>query len=201
MGRPAAALALIAPAAFALAMAFAPPFARAEASKLVIAENVSAAKPQDSFASKAEAEAYLAHALLAATAANASYKAANSDIATRWLTKAIMFRAADGGIVVSMNEEVLDYRGDALVREGTHDTEFAIDATDVALIDESGAIVGNLVAAEGVLFKCRGAPCIQTARDGQKSVEAATDISIDDLGERGRIYSAFRALLNDSGVP
>lgn len=139
--------------------------------------------------------------MLAATTANASYKAANSDIATRWLTKAIMFRAADGGIVVSMNEAVLDYRGDALVREGTHDTEFAIDATGVALIDASGVIVDNLKSAEGVLFKCRGVPCIQTARDGQKSIEAATDISIDDLAERGRIYSAFRALLSDSGIP
>jgi hypothetical protein len=154
------------------------------------------------FTTKAEAEAFLAKALPEVTEANPRYRAPGSDIETRWLTKAITFsQSAEGGVWVATHEAVLDYRGDAVVREGSHDAAFAVDAIDVALIAASGEIVDKLEAAAGVLFKCRSAPCIETDRDGIKSMDAATDISVADSVALARIAAAFRALQRGSGLP
>jgi hypothetical protein len=161
-----------------------------------------ASSAETAFATKAEAEAYLAKALPDVTEANPRYRAPGSDIETRWLTKTIKFsQSADGGVSVATHEAVIDYRGDAVVREGSHDAAFPIDAIDVALIAESGEIVDKLEAAAGVLFKCRSAACIETDRNGVKSVDAAADISVADSVALARIASAFRALQRGSGLP
>ena len=76
-----------------------------------------AAKPAaaGSFASKSEAEAFLARALPAATAANPKYRSPGSDVETRWLTRKISFKDNERGVVVvSTAESVEDYRADAL---------------------------------------------------------------------------------------
>ena len=161
-----------------------------------------ASSAETAFATKAEAEAFLTKALPEVTAANPRYRAPGGDIETRWLTKAITFSpSADRGVWIATHEAVLDYRGDAVVREGSHDAAFAIDSIDVALIAASGEIVDKLDAAAGVLFKCRGAPCIETDRDGVKSMDAATDISVADPVALARIAAAFRALQRGSGLP
>ena len=161
-----------------------------------------ASSVEAAFATQAEAEAFLAKALPEATEANPRYLAPGSDIETRWLTKAITFSpSADGGILVAMHEAVLDYRGQAVLREGSHDAAFAIDAIDVALIAGSGEIVDKLDVAAGVLFKCRSAPCIETDRNGVKSMDAATDISVANSVALARIVAAFRALQRRAGLP
>ncbi len=148
-----------------------------------------------SFADKSQAEAYLAKTLPEATAANPPYKAADSDLETRWLTKSVTFaKAADGGLRVEMREAVLDYRGGKLAREGAHDAAFALDDVDILYVDDNGAIVDDVARAAGVLFKCRAAPRIATVRDGKSSQEAATDISIADASTRAQVYAAFRVL-------
>jgi hypothetical protein len=154
------------------------------------------------FATKAEAEAFLVKALPEVTEANPRYRAPGSDIETRWLTKAITFSPSpDGGVLVAMQEAVLDYRGDGVVREGSHGAAFPIDAVDVAVIAGSGEIVDKLEDAHGVLLKCRSAPCIETDRNGVKSMDAATDISVADSVALARIAAAFRALQRGSGLP
>lgn len=170
------------------------------AGRTVVANTASSA--ETAFATKAEAEAFLTKALPEVTAANPRYRAPGGDIETRWLTKAITFSpSADRGVWIATHEAVLDYRGDAVVREGSHDAAFAINSINVALIAASGEIVDKLDAAAGVLFKCRGAPCIETDRDGVKSMDAATDISVADPVALARIAAAFRALQRGSGLP
>ncbi len=146
-----------------------------------------------SFASKANAEAFLSDAVPAATAANPKYRTPGAGTERRWLVKTIEFSRSEGGAIVSIDEEFEDDRNGALVSRGTHEAKFAID--DVAISLETTDDVADTGArAQGVLFKCVGPPCIEAVWDGQKSVSAATDIYIRDERRRDQILAAFRAL-------
>ncbi len=99
------------------------PLSPAEASMEVqMAENSVPA-----FASQKDAEAFLAEALPAATAANPKYHTPGTDYDRRWLIKTITFaRAEGGGSIVAMDETFEDYRSGALVSRGTHQAKFAL---------------------------------------------------------------------------
>jgi hypothetical protein len=148
-----------------------------------------------SFASKAEAEAFLARAVPAATAANPKYRSPNSDLETRWLSKTISFLQSDSrGVIVSTEEEIDEYRNGALSSKGTHQATFAIDEVNVSLETSPQDRTETGEQAQGVMFKCVGAPCIEAVWNGKQSISAWTDIYLNDADERKRIFEAFRTL-------
>ena len=171
------------------------------AAALVTAAPAWSAEDQ-TFISRAAAESYIAHALPAATAANPKYKDPNGDLETQWLTQSVTFgKSREGGIQLHMRELVLKYRGDKVVSKGIHSADFPIDVTGVGLISAAWTQVDLLDAAVGILFKCPNDPCIGTHRDGKASIEQQTDITISDRAMLAKLYSAFRALLQSSGLP
>jgi hypothetical protein len=146
------------------------------------------------FGSRAEAEAYLARAVPAATQANPKYRSPGSDALRRWLTKSAEFHdSGDGAVVVSTNETFEDYRDGSLSGRGTHEATFAIDDVRVS-VETAPDLTESGEPALGVLFSCAGAPCIEAVWDGQKSMAAETDIYIQDAAQRERILAAFEAL-------
>jgi hypothetical protein len=148
-----------------------------------------------SFASRAEAEAFLSRAIPAATAANPKYRSPGQDVLTQWLTKSISFREAQGGsVIVSIHETNDQYRDGALVKPGTHEATFAIDDVTVSLETSDQDVTEGGEKAEGVLFRCVGAPCIEAVWDGQKSMSGWTDIYLQEPKSRAQIFAAFQAL-------
>jgi hypothetical protein len=162
----------------------------AEASMEVQMADVSAV----TFASRADAEAFLSNALPLATAANPKYHTPGADYDRRWLIKSITFpRTEEGGVVVSIGETFEDYRDGALASRGTHQARFALD--DVAISPETADDESEKGGkAQGVLFQCVGAACIHAVWDGEPSLSARTDIYIQDPNQKDGILSAFRAL-------
>jgi hypothetical protein len=149
----------------------------------------------ESFATPADAEAFLSRAIPAATAANPRYRSAGSDVETRWLTKSISFQHSEsGGVIGSTDEEFERYRGGKLISRGTHQATFAIDAVAVSLETSDQDTTENGEKAEGVMFRCVGAPCIDSVWDGKKSTSAWTDVYLHDPEMRERIFTAFMAL-------
>ena len=150
------------------------------------------------FASEADAQAFLSTALPAATAANPKYHTPGTDYDRRWLIKTVTFSRADtGGIIISLDEDFEDYRGGGLASRGTHQARFAID--DVTISPETTDDLSDEgEKALGVLFQCAGAPCVHAVWDGKPSVSTRTDIYIQDANQRERILSAFRALKKEA---
>jgi hypothetical protein len=208
--------------AFVIGAAFSLCSPLAVAAETTVADNGAKSTAGGSFESKAEAEAFLARALPAATAANPKYRSPGSDIETRWLTKIIRFKGNERrGVIVSTVESVEDYRGGALSAGQTHVATFRID--DVAITEETtDDLAENGEKAHGVLFKCVGAPCIEDQRSegfhlgsGQPPLERplhpvvrietftrdSTDIYLQDATQRWRIIEAFQALQQKSGPP
>ena len=177
------------------------------AQALLGATALAAPVPADSaegnaFVSRSAAEAYLAGELPAATAANPKYRDSKTDLDTRWLTKSITFtNAVHGGVVVTMREMILKYRGIKIVDRGTHSAKFPIEVTGVGLINDAWIPVDTVDAAAGILFKCPEKPCILTHRNGNTTIDIQTDITISNRNSRTKLYEAFRALLKDSGLP
>jgi hypothetical protein len=149
----------------------------------------------ESFATPADAEAFLSRAIPAATAANPRYRSAGSDVETRWLTKSIAFRQSEsGGVIVSTDEEFEKYRKDAVTSRGSHQATFAIDDLTMSLETSDQDTTENGEKAQGVMFRCVGAPCIDSVWDGKKSTSAWTDVYLHDPEMRERIFTAFMAL-------
>jgi hypothetical protein len=181
--------------------ALAVPPSLASPPEIKMADNATQSAKTGSFASAAEAEAFLTHALPAVTAANPKYRSPGSDVDRRWLIREIAFRQGEnGGVIVSTHESIEDYRSGALTSEGTHEASFAID--DVKISDEvTDDIAENGEKARGVMFRCVGAPCIQAVWSGAKSVGAWTDVSIQDATQRKLVFAAFLALQRKAGPP
>lgn len=149
------------------------------------------------FASRSQAETFLSETLPAATAANPKYRTPGADYDRRWLIKTVTFpRADDGGLVVSLDEDFVDYRNGAVASRGAHEARFAIDAVMISPETTDDATERG-EKAKGVLFQCPGAPCVHAVWDGKPSVSAQTDIYIQDARLRERILSAFQALQNN----
>jgi hypothetical protein len=146
------------------------------------------------FANSAETEAYLTATVPEAVAANPKYRAKVTGALTRWTLKSIAFgKTPDDSVEVSTDESFEEYRG-GKVTPGTHRARFPIDdvtvENEVSDFDttESGA------PALGVIFRCKGAPCIHANWNGDDSMSAWTDIYIDDAKTRERVLAAFQAL-------
>src|SRR5271157_743588 len=88
-----------------------------------------------SFASEADAAAFLSDALPAATAANPKYHTPGTDYDRRWLIKTVEFSRGENGVIVAMDEAFEDYRNGALVSRGAHQATFALN--DVAIAPET----------------------------------------------------------------
>ncbi len=147
-----------------------------------------------SFATPAEAEAYLTTALPAAIAANPKYRSKDTGVLTRWLVNAIAFgKAQNGDITVSMDESFDEYRGDAVTR-GTHQAEFIIDDATIASEVSAYDMTESGDEARGVMFRCKGGPCVAAVWNGKPSTSAWTDLYVHDAATRQRILDAFRAL-------
>ncbi len=173
---------------FGLAAAASPATADAKPLEVKVADTA-----VRSFASAAEAEAFLSDALPAATAANPKYHTPGTDYDRRWLIKTVGFSRGENGVIVAMDEAFEDYRKGALVSRGEHQATFALN--DVAISPEITEDLADTGAkAQGVLFKCFGQPCVQAVWDGQKSVSDKTDVYIQEAGQRDQILTAFRAL-------
>ncbi len=160
-----------------------------------LASEVKLADAAQAFASKAEAEAFLSRAVPAATAANPEYRSPGKDVATRWLAKTIAFRESQsGGLIVSTDEDIEEYRNGSLKSRGMHQATFPIDDVTVSLETSDQDTTEGGEKAMGVIFRCVGAPCIQAVWDGKKSTSAWTDIYLQEAGSRNQILAAFQAL-------
>jgi hypothetical protein len=149
-------------------------------------------------ATRAETEAYLRTALPQITAANPKYRSRqDSSVLTRWLTKSIAFDAAsNGGVIVSTDETYDEYRGDAAPRPNTHRAKFPIDDVTIAMESCEHDLTESGQEAKGVIFGCKGAPCIDAVWKGASSKGSWTDIYVEDAETRARVFAAFKALQN-----
>jgi hypothetical protein len=155
------------------------------------------------FPTKEDAQNFLARSLPIATAKNPRYRSDQAGVAMAWITKDVKF-APDktaNGILVSMSEEVLEFRNGAQSATGSHQVEFSIgdvkisERRDGADLTESGEI------ALGIIFNCRSGKCIRSTYNGQPSSVDWTDISIQDDALRGQILKAFEAVHQAPGEP
>ncbi len=161
----------------------------ASASDLKLADNA-----RQTFADAAEHEAFLAHALPAATAASPAYRTPGTDYDRRWLIQSIAFRHGEGGgLIVSIKETFEDYRNGAVSSHGAHDAEFALDSVAISL-ETTDDLTRSGEKAEGVVVKCIDAPCIEQVWYGKKSIGPQTDIYVQDKKQRERILAAFQSL-------
>lgn len=181
-----------APLLATLGLSAAPPVSivTATASELKLAD--AAAQP---LASRADAEAFLSQDVPTATSANPKYRSPGKNAATRWLTRTIAFsQSQGGGVIVSTDEDIEDYRNGSLSSRGTHEATFAIDDVTVSPETSDRDTTESGEKAMGVIFRCVAAPCIEAVWDGKKSMSAWTDIYVQDAKSREQILAAFRAL-------
>ena len=170
------------------------PFRAKAAEGAQMAENAT-----PTFATKGEAEAFLARALPEITAANPKYRSPDSDVDTRWLTKSVAFtHSATGGVFVTTDEEFEEYRKGELKSRGTHRARFALDEVSISLEASSSDTTESGEKAMGVMFKCVGAPCIEAVWNGKASVSSWTDMYLHDATIRARVLAAFQALQTKS---
>jgi hypothetical protein len=161
----------------------------------VSASEVKMAASDASSISRAEAEAFLSRAIPAATTANPKYRSPGEDVLTQWLTKSVSFRDAEArSVIVSTRETNDQYRNGVLVKPGTHEATFAIDDVTMSLETSDQDVTESGEKAQGVLFRCIGAPCIEAVWDGRKSMSAWTDIYLQEPKSRAQIFPAFQAL-------
>ena len=148
------------------------------------------------FASKQEAEEFLARALPIATAANPRYRSQEPGGATAWITKTVKFGPGKngGGRLVSMSEEVLGFRNGVQVTTGSHDVAFLIEDVKITENRDPGTLTENGDISLGVIFNCVSGKCIQSTHDGKQSLTDSGDISIQDDAMRAKILKAFQTL-------
>jgi hypothetical protein len=154
------------------------------------------------FASKEDAEAFLAKTLPLATAANPKYRG-EAGALTQWLTKEVTFGPGKtpSGISIRMSEAVLDFRNGALASTGSHEVQFQIEDVSVSVLKDSPDLTEAGEQGQGVIFHCASANCVSHKWNGAPSSADSTDISIQDLAMRDKILAAFQALKRAAGGP
>jgi hypothetical protein len=152
------------------------------------------------FASKEEAEAFLAKTLPIATASNPKYRG-DAGALTQWLTKELTFGPTKNpnGISVHMSEAVLNFRNGALVSTGSHEVQFQIEDVSVSVLKDSPDLTEAGEQGQGVIFHCATGKCVAHKWDGVESSSDWTDISIQDLALRDKILAAFMTLKRAAG--
>jgi hypothetical protein len=147
------------------------------------------------FATKEEAEAFLSKELPRATAANPKYRGEDGAL-TQWLSKELTFLPSKNpnGLLVRMSEEVLNFKNGVRVSTGSHEVQFQIEDVAVSLLTDSKDFTEGGEQGQGVIFKCISGKCVTHKWDGVESTSDWTDISIQDLAVRDKIFAAFMTL-------
>jgi hypothetical protein len=148
------------------------------------------------FASKQEAEEFLARYLPIATAGNPRYRSQEPGVATAWITKAVKFEPGKNahGRLMSMSEEVLGFRNGVQATTGSHEVAFLIEDVKITERRDPGTITENGDISLGIMFNCNSGKCIQSTYDGKQSSTDWGDISIQDATLRNKILKAFETL-------
>jgi hypothetical protein len=159
-------------------------------------EIVQPAADEAAFASKQEAEEFLARYLPIATAGNPRYRSEEPGVTTAWITKTVKFGPGKNasGTLVSMSEDVLGFRNGVRVTTGSHEVAFLIEDVKMTENRDPGTLTENGDISLGIIFNCNSGKCIQSSYDGKQSLTDSGDISIQDATLRSRILKAFETL-------
>ena len=149
----------------------------------------------EEFASRAEAQHYLAAELPRATAANPNYRTLSDGTVSQWLTQEIQF---GDNATVRMRERYTQEK-DGKTAPGTHEATFSLAEVEILDFTEAGDVTPEGAPARGVLFKCKAPGCVAAAWGSQPSKADKTDISIQDDATRAKILGAFRFLKTNAG--
>ena len=154
----------------------------------------------DEFASKEEAETFLAKALPMATAGNPKYRGADGAL-TQWLTKRVAFGPGSSatGISVEMNEDIFEFRNNLQSATGTHDVKFLIEDVQISELTDGTELTEAGDKALGIIFRCNSGKCIEAKWNGAPAPSDWSDISIQDRDVRMKILAAFQALKRFAG--
>ena len=148
----------------------------------------------ETFASHAQAMAYLADALPKASRQNPEYVAKSDGTVSRWATDAVHFSAADGGaVVIEMRESYTQTQG-GKTSPGEHEAKFSLADVDISDLTDPAYATPSGEPARALLFVCKTAGCIAAKWSGQASKADKSDISIQDDVTRAKLLAAFRAL-------
>jgi hypothetical protein len=170
-------------------------------SRIAMPNDVRLAADDSAFATRQGAEEFLAHALPTATAANPRYRSDRQGVTMAWITKSIKFGPSKtpNGRLASMSEEALEFHDGVRAATGAHDVEFAIEDVTISARTDSGTLTEKGEPGFAVIFNCNQGQCIRSVRDGVSSLEAMTDISIQDVATRDKILKAFLAVQQAGG--
>lgn len=146
----------------------------------------------EDFASRAQAQDYLAAELPRATAANPKYRTLSDGTVSQWLTLEVRFDKTR----VEMRESYTQTK-DGKTTPGTHEAAFLLADVEVAEFTEAGDVTPEGAPARGVLFRCKAPGCVAAKWGGQPSKADKTDISLQDDATRARVLAAFRFLQTD----
>ena len=146
------------------------------------------------FASRAQAMAYLSAALPKASSENPKYTTKRDGTVSRWLTDEVSFATqADGAVEVMTRERYTQTQG-GKTEASTHEARFSL--ADVAVEDyvADGDATPAGAPARGVIFRCAKAGCIAANWGGAPSRADKSDIYIQDEATRAKVLAAFRRL-------
>jgi hypothetical protein len=154
------------------------------------------------FASKEDAEAYLARALPNATANNPKYRG-EAGALTQWVTKELTFTPSKNpnGVLVHMSEEVLEFRNGVRTSTGSHEVQFQIEDVAISELKDSTDLTEAGEQGQGIIFRCASGKCVAHKWNGVDSSADWTDLSIQEPTLRAKILSAFQALKRAVGGP
>jgi hypothetical protein len=164
--------------------------------EISIPKSLQPAADDSAFASRKDAEEFLAQHLPSATAANPKYRSENAGNETAWITKTIKFGPGENGsgTLVSMSEEILEFHEGVRVATGSHEVAFLIEDVKIAERTDSTDRTETGDAALGIIFNCNSGKCIQSSYGGKPSTTDWADIYIQETSMRGKILKAFEAL-------
>ena len=152
------------------------------------------------FLTKEEAETFLVKALPLATAGNPKYRGENGAL-TQWLTREVVFGpgALPNGILVTMKEDILEFREGRQSATGSHDVSFSIEDVQISELTDGTEVTENGDKAFGVIFRCNAGKCIDAKWNGVPTPSEWSDISIQDKDMRLKVLAAFQALKRFAG--
>jgi hypothetical protein len=154
------------------------------------------------FASKEEAQDYLARQLPIATAANPRYRSGGDGLEMAWITQEVKFSpaTASGGTRVSMSEAIFEFHNGERGAAGRHDVEFVLEDVKISERRDGAEVTASGEKALGVIFNCLSGKCIRSAYNEHPAPVDWTDISIQDDAARGRILKAFQTIQQAAGA-
>lgn len=144
----------------------------------------------EDFASRAQAQNYLAAELPRATAANPKYRTLSDGTVSQWLMQEIRF---GDNHKVEMRETYTQAK-DGKTTPETHEAAFSLADVEISEFTEAGDVTPEGAPSRGVLFRCTTPGCVAAKWGGHPSKADKTDISLQDDATRARVLAAFRYL-------